>query len=66
MSLDFIKTDINQAKALGLNVHKKALLCEIEILKTKIQPHDTGHIYTTISTLQERCKEIDSEIMLLD
>ena len=66
MSLDFIKQDINQAKALGLNAHKKALLCEIEILKSKIQPHDTGHIHTTIYTLQERCKEIDSEIMLLD
>ena len=38
MSLDFIKNDITNAKALGLAAHKKALLCEIEILKSKIQP----------------------------
>ena len=66
MSLDFIKQELNQAKVLGLSAHKKALLCEIEILKSKIQPHDTGHIHTTIHTLQERCKEIDQQIYEVD
>ena len=23
---------------------------EIEVLKSRIQPHDTGHLYTTIGT----------------
>ena len=27
-------------------------------LKAKIQPHDTGHIYTTISTLEDRVEEL--------
>ena len=30
----------------------QVLMEEIAYLKTKIQPHDTGHIYTTISTLE--------------
>tara|TARA_B100001057_G_C22850215_1_gene950681 strand:- start:652 stop:804 length:153 start_codon:yes stop_codon:yes gene_type:complete len=31
---------------------------EIAYLKTQIQPHDTGHIYTTISTLEDRVEEL--------
>ena len=27
---------------------------EIEVLKSRIEPHDTGHLYTTISTLEHR------------
>ena len=38
--------------------HMLALKDEIEILKTRIQPSDTGHIHTTISTLENRVKEI--------
>ena len=34
------------------------LKAEIEHLKTKIEPHDTGHIHTTISTLQHRVTEL--------
>ena len=39
--------------------HARALKEEINVLKERIQPHDTGHIYTTISTLEERVKEIN-------
>ena len=35
---------------------------EVEHLKTMIRPHDTGHIHTTISTLQDRIKSIYTEI----
>ena len=38
------------------------LMEEIAILKTKIQPEDTGHIYTTISTLESRVEEIKNNI----
>ena len=31
---------------------------EIQELRTKIEPHGTGHIYTTISTLEHRLKEL--------
>ena len=30
------------------------LKAEIEVLKSRIEPHDTGHLYTTISTLEHR------------
>ena len=38
------------------------LMEEIAILKTKIQPEDTGHIYTTISTLEDRVEEVKKNI----
>mgnify|MGYP001385579388 FL=1 len=38
------------------------LMEEIAILKTKIRPEDTGHIYTTISTLESRVEEIKNNI----
>jgi len=34
------------------------LIREIDHLKTELQPHDTGHIHTTISTLERRVKEL--------
>ena len=42
--------------------HVRALQEEINILKERIQPHDTGHIHTTINTLEERVKEINKQI----
>jgi hypothetical protein len=35
---------------------------EIEILKSKLRPEDTGHIHTTISTLESRVEEIRGEL----
>ena len=37
------------------------LNAEIEHLKSKLEPHDTGHIHTTISTLQHRVRELESK-----
>ena len=42
--------------------HVKALSEEINVLRERIQPHDTGHIHTTISTLEERVQEINEEL----
>tara|TARA_B100000524_G_scaffold79487_1_gene36390 strand:- start:581 stop:772 length:192 start_codon:yes stop_codon:yes gene_type:complete len=42
--------------------HVRALQEEIGVLKDRIQPHDTGHIHTTISTLEDRVKEINEEL----
>ena len=39
--------------------HVKALKEEINVLQDRIQPHATGHIHTTISTLEGRVKEIN-------
>ena len=38
------------------------LMEEIAILKTRIQPEDTGYIYTTISTLESRVEEVKKSI----
>ena len=38
------------------------LMEEIEILKSKLRPEDTGHIHTTISTLESRVEEIRGEL----
>jgi hypothetical protein len=37
------------------------LKAEIEHLKSLLEPHDTGHIHTTISTLKHRVKELESK-----
>ena len=31
---------------------------EIEIHKSRLQPHDTGHLHTTISVIKDRIEEI--------
>ena len=35
---------------------------EIAILESRLQPHDTGHIHTTIGVLKERVLELREEI----
>ena len=42
--------------------HVRMLNEEITVLKGRIQPHDTGHIHTTISTLEERIKELNEQL----
>ena len=40
----------------------KILVSEIEVQKTRIQPHDTGHIHTTIGVLEDRVEELLNEV----
>ena len=42
--------------------HVRTLQEEINVLKGRIQPHDTGHIHTTISTLEGRVKELNKQL----
>jgi hypothetical protein len=39
--------------------HIEALKYEVSVLKTRLMPHDTGHIHTAISVLEDRIKEIE-------
>tara|TARA_B100000886_G_C20032690_1_gene330536 strand:+ start:331 stop:504 length:174 start_codon:yes stop_codon:yes gene_type:complete len=39
------------------------LMEEIAILKSRLQPEDTGHIHTTISTLESRVEEIRNNLV---
>ena len=32
---------------------------EIEVCKSRLQPHDTGHLYTAISVMESRLDEVD-------
>ena len=34
------------------------LMEEISVLEKRLQPHDTGHIHTTISVLEDRVSEV--------
>jgi hypothetical protein len=38
------------------------IMDEIAIAKGRLQPHDTGHIHTSISYLESRAEEIQKEI----
>lgn len=42
--------------------HHKHLQYEIRELEERLQPHDTGHIHTTISVLKERVEELQKEL----
>lgn len=37
----------------------KVLYEEIARLQGQLQPHDTGHLRTAISVIQDRCREIE-------
>jgi len=39
-----------------------ALIDEVDVLKNRLQPHDTGHIHTTINVLEHRITEVTEEI----
>ena len=32
---------------------------EIEVFRSRIEEHDTGHLYTTIGTLEHRIEELE-------
>ena len=42
--------------------HMLALTEEVTILTQRIEPHDTGYIHTTISTLRDRIDELKKEL----
>ena len=41
------------------------LKAEIQHLKSKLEPHDMGHIHTTISTLEHLVKELKQQRSVL-
>ena len=45
----------------AITTYIAVLKAEIQHLKSKLEPHDTGHIHTTISTLQHRVRELESK-----
>ena len=49
-----------EEEARHLNMTIKVLKEQVAIFTSRLEPHDTGHIHTTISTLQHRVKELES------
>ena len=41
--------------------HMAHLKEEIEIIKTRLQPHDTGHLHDYIANMKRRVEELDGE-----
>ena len=44
----------------AIQTYIAVLKAEIAHLKSKLEPHEMGHIHTTISTLQHRVKELEN------
>ena len=44
----------------AIQTYISVLKAEIAHLKSKLEPHEMGHIHTTISTLQHRVKELEN------
>ena len=40
----------------------KVLQQEISVLRTKIMPEDSGHIYTAISVIKDRIQELEQKL----
>ena len=61
--LDDLATKI---AAVPMDVIRIAVLEEtIEVFKSRIEPHDTGHLYTTIGTLEHRIEELENDLAIL-
>ena len=44
-----------------LNMTIKVLKEQVEVFISRLEPHDTGHLHTTISTLTHRITELQNE-----
>ena len=40
----------------------RVLQQEISVLRTKIMPEDSGHIYTALSVIKDRVQELEQEL----
>lgn len=49
------KLDLTQDEAV---IHMQVLRREVDILKSRLEPTDTGHIRTAISVLEDRLNEV--------
>ena len=56
INLDNLMTKIGAVP--GDEIRLAVLQDEIEIHKSRLEPHDTGHLHTAISVIERRIKEI--------
>ena len=43
----------------GAILTKQVLKSEVEVLKSRLKPQDTGNLYTAIVVLEDRIKELE-------
>ncbi len=53
-------------EAKDLLTHLVVLYDEIDVQKSRVRPHDTGYIKTTISVLESRVKEIKAKLLEME
>ena len=46
----------------GKKKHIEILKTEVDVLASRLEPHDTGHLHTAISVLKHRVKELEKEV----
>jgi len=42
--------------------HINVLKTEMDVLTSRLEPHDTGHLHTAISVLKHRVEELEKEV----
>ena len=46
----------------GKKKHIEILTTEMEVLASRLEPHDTGHLHTAIHVLKHRVEELEKEV----
>ena len=58
-SIDAINRKI---KMEGKTKHIDVLKTEMDVLASRLEPHDTGHLHTAIHVLKHRVEELEKEV----
>ena len=46
----------------GKTKHIEVLKTEMDVLTSRLEPHDTGHLHTAIHVLKHRVEELEKEL----
>ena len=46
----------------GKTKHIEVLKTEMDVLTSRLEPHDTGHLHTAIHVLKHRVEELEKEV----
>ena len=46
----------------GKTIHIEVLKTEVDVLASRLEPHDTGHLHTAIHVLKHRVEELEKEV----
>jgi hypothetical protein len=46
----------------GKEKHIDVLKTEMDVLASRLEPHDTGHLHTAIHVLKHRVEELEKEV----